>query len=103
MTSPPCIRHGTNGIDNPRIKQALADTRDRHRSAIEEDLVSLVDYDGQLWATWRSAQLGQRHGAALADAWAGVGGERGALHLVRIEEDFDYQEDCMNDATENIS
>lgn len=100
MSSPPCIRHGTSGIDDPRIKQALADTRDRQGTAIEQDLVSLVDYDGQLWATWRSAPLGQRHGMALADAWTRVGGERGALHLVRIEEDFDYQEDCMNDATE---
>ena len=100
MNSPPCIRHGTNGIDDPRIRQALAATPDAEGSAIEKHLVSLVDYDGQLWATWRSAQLGQRHGAALANSWAGVGGERGALHLIRIEEDFDYQEDCMNDATE---
>ena len=99
MISPPCIRHGTSGIDDLRIKQALADMRDLQGAAIEHDLVSLVDYDGQLWATWRTAQIGQRHGAALADAWARAGGERGALHLVRIEEDFDYQEDCMNDAT----
>lgn len=100
MTSLPCIRHGSSGIDDPRIKRALAQTRDTGGAAIEKHLVSLVDYDGQLWATWRHAQLGQRYGATLADAWSRAGGERGALHLVRIEEDFDYQEDCMNDATE---
>ena len=100
MIFPPCIRHGTSGIEDPRIKQALADARDRGGIAVENNLVSLVDYDGQLWATWRNAQLGQRHGPALADAWAQAGGERGALHLVRIDEDFDYQEDCMNDAAE---
>ena len=100
MTVPPCIRHGTSGIENPRIKQALAEARNRGGIAAEGDLVSLVDYDGQLWATWRNAQLGQRHGAALADAWTRAGGERGALHLVRIDEDFDYQEDCMNEADE---
>ena len=98
MISPPCIRHGTNGIEDPRIKHALAEAQVRGAIAVENDLVSLVDYDGQLWATWRNAQLGQRHGAALAAAWARVGGERGALHLVRIDEDFDYQEDCMNEA-----
>ena len=98
MISPPCIRHGTSGIEDPRIKHALAEAQARGAIAVESDLVSLVDYDGQLWATWRNAQLGQRHGTALADAWARVGGERGALHLVRIDEDFDYQEDCMNEA-----
>ena len=98
MNLPPCIRHGTSGIEDRRIRQALAEARDRGAIAVEHDLVSLVDYDGQLWATWRNAQLGQRHGAALADAWARVGGDRGALHLVRIDEDFDYQEDCMNEA-----
>ena len=100
MTLPPCIRHGTRGIQDPRIKQALAAARDRGGVTVEHDLVSLVDYDGQLWATWRNAQLGQSYGPALADAWSQVGGERGALHLVRIDEDFDYQEDCMNEAAE---
>ena len=100
MIFPPCIRHGTSGIADSRITQALADARDRGGIAVENNLLSLVDYDGQLWATWANAQLGQRHGPALADAWAQAGGERGALHLVRIDEDFDYQEDCMNDAAE---
>ena len=100
MNFPPCIRHGTNGIDDPRIRQALAATPVAEGTSIEKHLVSLVDYDGQLWVTWRSAQLGQRHGSVLADAWSQAGGERGVFHLVRIEEDFDYQEDCMNDASE---
>ena len=100
MILPPCIRHGTSGIEDPRIKQALAEARDRGAGAVEDDLVSLVDYDGQLWATWRNAQLRQHHGAALAKAWASVGGERGAVHLIRVDEDFDYQEDCMNEAAE---
>ena len=102
MILPPSIRHGTSGIEDPRIRQALAETRDRSGIAVENYLVSLVDYDGQLWATWRNARLGQRHGAALADAWSKAGGERGALHLVCVDEDFDYQEDCMNEAAETL-
>ena len=102
MMLPPCIRHGTSGIEDSRIRQALAEARDRWGVAVENDLVSLVDYDGQLWATWRDAQLGQRHGTALADAWSKAGGERGAVHLVCIDEDFDYQEDCMSEAAENF-
>ena len=102
MILPPCIRHGTSGIEDPRIRQALAAAREQSGIALENDLVSLVDYDGQLWATWRNAQLGQRHGAALAEAWSKAGGERGALHLVRIDEDFDYQEDCMSEAAETL-
>ena len=100
MILPPCIRHGTSGIEDPRIRQALAEARDRSGIALENHLVSLVDYDGQLWATWRNARLGQRYGAALTDAWSQAGGERGALHLVCIDDDFDYQDDCMNEAAE---
>ncbi len=102
MSLPPSIRHGANGIEDPRIRQALAEAGDRSGLALENHLVSLVDYDGQLWATWRNARLGQCYGAALADAWSHAGGERGALHLVRIDEDFDYQEDCMNEAAEPL-
>lgn len=99
MNFPPCIRHGSNGIDDQRIRQALGDAGAKTGLDLGHDLLSLVDYDGQLWATWLTAQLGQLHGAGLADAWAAVGGERGALHLTRIDEDYDYQEDFMNDAS----
>ena len=99
MNTPPCIRHGSNGIDDPRIRQALGEARAKTDVELDHSLLSLVDYDGQLWATWRSPQLGQQHGAALADAWADAGGERGTLHLTRIDDDYDYQEDCMNDAS----
>jgi hypothetical protein len=59
-------------------------------------LESLLDYDGCLWATWREARARESFSPVLTQAWAHMGGERGALHLVSVEDQYDYQEDCMN-------
>lgn len=104
MSRPPCIRHGVRGIADDRVVRALdlaeqglseADRGGELVSAIE----SLVDFDGQLWATWRSGAVRGRLSGTLDRAWTAVGGERGTLQLVRSDEDYDYQEDCMNDAS----
>jgi hypothetical protein len=91
----PCIRHGSASTSDPRLIKAL----DSIREAGLPDILSLLDYDGQLWATWRTAAARDAGSALLSQAWKDVGGERGALHLVRSDDDYDYQEDCMNDAS----
>ncbi len=95
MTMPPCIRHGERGIADDRLLRALGTLGGDAWQKIE----SLTDFDGQLWATWRRPDHRTELAPDLSRAWAAVGGDRGALHLVRIDEDYDYQEDCMNDAS----
>jgi hypothetical protein len=91
----PCIRHGCASISDPRLIEVLNTVQDAGLREIE----SLLDYDGQLWATWRTLAGRDAGSAALSQAWEDVGGERGALHLLRSDDDYDYQDDCMNDAS----
>jgi hypothetical protein len=95
----PCIRHGHASTWDPRLVKALAIVRRSGPSNIESMLESLLDYDGQLWATWRTIAGRDAGSAAFSQAWEDVGGERGALHLLRSDDDYDYQDDCMNDAS----
>jgi hypothetical protein len=95
----PCIRHGNASTHDARLRQVLAIVQDGTQTNVEAMLESLVDYDGELWATWRTAAGRNAGSNLLSQAWEDVGGERRALHFVRSDEDYDYQEDCMNDAS----
>jgi hypothetical protein len=91
----PCIRHGSASISDPRLIKALKIAQD----AGLRDIESLLDYDGQLWATWRTPSGRDAGSALLSHAWEKLGGERGALHLLRSDDAYDYQDQCMNDAS----
>lgn len=95
----PCIRHGDASTADPRLIKALDIVRNGGMTDIEARLESLLDYEGQLWATWRTAAGRDAGSAALSQAWHELGAERGALHLLRSGDAYDYQEDCMNDAS----
>jgi hypothetical protein len=95
MVSIPCIRHGHASTCDARLVEVLAIVR----GAGLLDIESLLDYDGQLWATWRTLAGRDAGSTALSKAWDDVGGERGCLHLLRSDDDYDYQDDCMNDAS----
>ena len=99
MSTPPCIRHGEKGIEDARLLSALAAAAEETGHSIDAEIAQLTDFGGQLWASWRNPADRDRHAPSLSRAWERVGGDRGALHLTRSEEDFDYQEDCMNDAS----
>ena len=95
----PCIRHGDASIADPRLIATLERAQALGLVAPTTMLAALLDYDGQLWATWRDAPSRAAGSALLTQAWGLAGGERGALHLLRSTDDYDYQEDCMNDAS----
>lgn len=65
---------------------------------LQTHLESLLDYDGCLWATWREPRARDDFSSVLTRAWVHVGGERGALHLVAVNDQYDYQEDVINNA-----
>ena len=99
MNQPPCIRHGENGIEDARLLSALELAAAETGPSIRSEVALLTDFNGQLWAAWHDAADRDRHAPVLSRAWERVGGAPGALHLIRSEENFDYQEDCMNDAS----
>ena len=95
----PCIRHGHASTCDARLVKALALVRSNGRPDIEAMLESLLGYEGQLWATWRTFVGRDAGSAMLSQAWEDVGGERGTRHLIRSDDAYDYQDDCMNDAS----
>lgn len=99
MVSIPCIRHGDASTADPRLVKALAIVRNGRQPDLEGMLESLLDYDGQLWATWRTRAGRDAGSAVLSRAWQELGGEAGTLHLLRCDDVYDYQSECMNDAS----
>jgi hypothetical protein len=95
----PCIRHGDRSTSDPRLIDMLDRAEALGFTNADDKLAALLDYDDQLWATWRNEQARAAEADLLTRAWTLAGGGRGARHLVRSSEDYDYQEDCMNDAT----
>lgn len=97
MSLPPCIRHGVRGLADQRVIDALRKASGDDGTLLEK-VESLTDFDGQLWVTWRRSADRGSLAMKLDAAWAECGGDRGTLHLTRSDEDYDYQEDCMNEA-----
>jgi len=95
----PCIRHGHASTCDARLQSVLAKAQAGGQTDIVALLEALTDYDGQLWATWRTPKGRDTASAILSQAWDDLGGERGALHLVRTDDGYDYQSDCMNEAS----
>ncbi len=95
----PLVRHGHASTQDPRLVETLAIAYAAGLGA-DDRLISLLDYEDQLWATWRDRDARAAGAGFLTRAWTQAGGIRGALHLVPSEDDYDYQEDCMNDASE---
>ncbi|MFC4312256.1 hypothetical protein ACFPN2_24455 [Steroidobacter flavus] len=95
MVAIPCIRHGHASASDPRLMELLAMARELSGEDLEAHLESLLDYNGGLWATWRDTRARDVFSSVLTQAWMRVGGE-GALHLISVGEQYDYQEDIMN-------
>jgi hypothetical protein len=98
MTTPPCIRHGIRGTADARVMAALEESSRAAGERLNGRIESMVDFDDQLWTTWRSPDDRTAFSALVDHAWAEGSGSRGTLHLIRSDEDYDYQEDCMNAA-----
>ncbi len=98
MTLPPCTKHGVRGTADPRILAALEASSRVAGVHLAERIESMIDFDGQLWTTWRSSQDLAAAARYVDQAWTEVIYNRGTLHLVRSDADYDYQEDCMNEA-----
>jgi hypothetical protein len=94
----PCIRHGDANIRDPRLLELLAAAHELAGEDLESHLESLLDYNSCLWATWRDVRARDVFCSALTQAWARVGGEQGAVHLISVSDPYDYQEDVMNSA-----
>lgn len=95
-----CTRYDEPGDQNARLLAALHRASGESSEELSGHVTSLYDYDGQLWATWRSAEPREAHGEALTRAWKAVAGEQRVLHLLVVEEQYDYQEDVLDNVAQ---
>jgi hypothetical protein len=87
----PCIRHGVAGTIDPLLIEILNEFGTLHPAHLHA-VRSLYLYEGdQVWATWRSQKAVQDHSATLSNI-CGLN-HLTVVHLVPIEEEYDYQED----------
>lgn len=96
----PCIKHDQAGISDKRLRVALADANTLAGVDLGEHLHALYDFHDQLWATWRSDDPRKRHAAALTRAWRALAGEARVVHLVSVDDQYDYQEDVLDNVAQ---
>ena len=94
--SMPCVRHGHASTSDPRLLEMLAHAEKLGFVLSDNKLLALLDYDDQIWVTWRDEAARAAGSELISRAWEMAGGKAGAMHLVRSTQDYDYQEDCMN-------
>jgi len=94
--SPPCTRHDRAGIDDPMLRDVLADASTRAGRNLSGLLRALYNHDGQLLATWRDAAARDRFAASLTASWQARTGNGRILNLAPSDEGYDYQEDVVD-------
>lgn len=95
MTTP-CIKFDQPGAADDRLRQALRAASELAKTDLGDHLDSLYDYDGQLWATWRSSTPRENHAGALTRAWVDLAGASRVVHLLSLDDQYDYQEDVLD-------
>jgi hypothetical protein len=59
----------------------------------------LYDYDGHLLVTWRDDAGREKFSAAMTAAWRDRVGDGRILHLIPSEDAYDYQEDVVDNGS----
>ena len=95
----PCVRYDTPGADDPELRAVLADATRRAGWPIDPLLRGLYYHDKQLLVTWRDASARDLGANALGAVWRARSAGSQILHLLPLDEDYDYQEDVADDPT----
>ena len=96
----PCIKYDQPGTADKRLRTALSNASALAEADLGEHLHALYDYNGQLWATWRSDGPRRDHAVALTRAWCELAGDARVVHLVSVDEQYDYQEDVLDNVAQ---
>ena len=99
MTTP-CTRHDRAGIDDPLLRDVLANASARAGRDLSPSLCSLYDYDGSLLATWQDAAARETFSETLTAAWQGSVEDGRILHLVSCDDSYDFQEDVVDNGAD---
>jgi predicted restriction endonuclease len=97
----PCIRHDRAGVDDPRLRDVLADASARAGRDLSLVLRSLYDYDDNLLASWRDHAARLAFSGTLTAAWRDRVEEGRILHLILSNDGYDYQEDVVDNGADD--
>ena len=96
----PCIKHDTPGVADKRLRTALGNAAKLAGHDLGQHLHALYDYQNQLWATWRADEPRKTYAGALTSAWRELAGDARVVHLVSVDDEYDYQEDVLDNVAQ---
>jgi hypothetical protein len=94
----PCTRHGEAGVQDERLVNLLESAQRCSDENLVAHLRSLNGFNGQLWATWKDDASRTRFARLIDQSWRALGETGPTLHLIPVDESYDYQEDVINNA-----
>lgn len=97
----PCARFDRPGDQDGRLVASLDEASETVGIDLTTQIRSLYDYDGQLWATWNDEPTRSSYAHALTQAWHDAGGGQRTVHLLVVDEQYDYQEDVLDNVAES--
>jgi hypothetical protein len=94
----PCTRHGEAGVEDPRLVELLNAAQLRIDANLAAHLRSLNAFNGQLWVTWKDDASRATFARIIDQSWRALDETGPTIHLIPLDESYDYQEDVMNNA-----
>ena len=96
----PCIKYDQPGTADKRLRTALRNADKLAGTDLGPHLHALYDYNEQLWATWRADTSRKSHAAALTQAWRELADNARVVHLISVDDEYDYQEDVLDNVAQ---
>jgi hypothetical protein len=97
-TAIPCTRHGEATIRDERLIELFQAAQRRVATNLAAHVRSLHDFNGQLWVTWKDGASRTGFAQFIDQSWRALGETGPILHLIPVDDAYDYQEDVINNA-----
>jgi hypothetical protein len=98
----PCTRHGECGTRDERLIELLRAAQRTVAADLAPHVRSLHDFNGQLWMTWKNEVSRSQFAAVFDQHWQALGETGPTIHLIPVDDAYDYQEDVINNADRDL-
>jgi hypothetical protein len=94
----PCTRHGECGTRDEGLIELFRAAQHAAAANLAPHVRSLHVFNGQLWVTWKNGRSRSQFAAVFDQNWRTLGESGATIHLIPVDDDYDYQEDVINNA-----
>jgi hypothetical protein len=98
----PCTRHGESGIRDERLIELFEAAQRSVATNLAAHVRSLHDFNGQLWVTWKNNVSRTEFAPVIDQNWRALGETGPTIHLIPVDDSYDYQEDVINNADRDL-